>query len=183
MQKLERTTGETSITIREAEAARIETDFPLLTHMLEAFCCHGGFSMEIKAKGDVEVDPHHLVEDTGFLLGRFMKPAGPVQRAGCFTFPMDDALAQAAVDLSGRPYCLWSVNPVETTIAGTHTGLFREFFQGFARGAGAAVHLVLIHGTDPHHSIEAVFKAFARALAMALQPAKRTMSTKGVIEC
>ena len=183
MTETTRGTRETTISVRDAEEATVNTGWPFFTHMLEALCCHGMLQLSIEAKSDG--DRHHLVEDTGFVIGAHMKKRtqdNPVQRAGCFTYPMDDALAQAAVDISGRPYCVWRVDPGETLIDGTGILTFREFFTGFARGAGAAVHIRLIHGEDAHHSIEAVFKAFGRAIREATAPSKKLMSTKGVID-
>ncbi len=163
----------------------ISTSYPFLTHMLEAFSCHGNFSLEITAEGDIEVDPHHLIEDSGYCLGRALSKASDftsILRAGSFTFPMDDSLALVSVDLCGRSCSVWNVSPSVKTINGIHISVFSEFFQGFARGAGAAVHAVLLYGEDPHHAVEAVFKAFGRALSQALQKSDTTRTTKGVID-
>ena len=188
MSTFTRKTKETDIRVefdgRSGESS-ISTAYPFLTHMLEAFSCHGDFSLQITAEGDTEVDPHHLIEDCGYCLGRALSKGSDfasIQRAGSFAFPMDDSLALVSVDLCGRPCSVWNVSPSVKTVNGVHISVFSEFFQGFSRGAGAAVHAVLLYGENPHHAVEAVFKAFGRALNQALQKSDTARTTKGVID-
>ena len=188
MCKVTRRTSETDITavfMKKGSPCMIQTDFPLFSHMLQAFCCHGGFALEITASGDVQVDPHHLLEDTGYVLGKLFKKSfsyAGILRSGCFTFPMDDALVTASVDMSGRPFCSWEVKPEERIASGVDIGAFREFYRGFCRGANCNLHVLLHYGIDPHHSLEASFKAFGKALAEALTPSDFLRSTKGAID-
>lgn len=188
MTEVNRTTAETDISAKlgSAGASRsICTGFPFLTHMLDAFACHGGFPLVISASGDTAVDPHHLIEDCGYATGRLFRNNFPyvgIVRCGNFSFPMDDALARISVDLSGRPFCSWNFSPVERTVSGMDTGVFREFFTGFSRGAGACIHVDLLRGTDAHHSVEAVFKAFGRALSSALEKSETVRTSKGVFD-
>lgn len=186
-----RNTKETTINMElnldEDAPRRIETSLPFLTHMLETLSCHGGWSLKVEAQGDIEVDPHHLMEDCGIVLGRTLaqalKDAGPIQRAGFSLFPMDRSLAQVALDLCGRPNLVWNV-PFEMRSIGTlDPGLFYDFFKGFAGNAGATVHVNVPYSDNDHHAIEAVFKAFARAATQATTPIEGDgpLSTKGVL--
>ena len=188
MSKFTRETTETDIQVEfdgTAGDSSISTSYPFLSHMLDAFSCHGNFSLQITAEGDTEVDPHHLIEDCGYCLGRALSGGtdfAATNRAGSFAFPMDDSLALVSVDLCGRSSCVWSVSPAEKSVNGVSISVFGEFFQGFSRGAGAGVHAVLLYGVNPHHAIEAVFKAFGRALHQALQKSDAIRTTKGVID-
>lgn len=185
MSTFTRKTKETDITVQfdgTPGEVLISTGYPFLSHMLDAFCCHGNFSLQITAEGDMEVDPHHLVEDCGYCLGRALATESDyssVNRTGSFAFPMDDSLALVSVDLSGRPYSVWKVSPAEKTVNGISIGVFSEFFQGFSRGANAGVHALLLYGENPHHAVEAVFKAFGRALNQALEKTCKPRTTKG----
>lgn len=188
MNIVERTSTETSVIASFAPDRKnneIRTDYPFLTHMINAFACHGNFPLSIDAKGDTEVDIHHLVEDSGYAIGKLCRKTfsyNTLLRSGSFCFPMDEALARVSIDLSGRPYCLWQVKPEDKTVMGIDVGVFREFFTGFCRGAGACIHISLLNGTDAHHSIEAVFKAFGRALSQAVSKSETARSTKGVFD-
>ena len=157
--------------------------------MLELFAHHGGFDLEIVAKGDLDVDQHHTVEDTGIALGDAVRKAlgskRGILRAGYFLMPMDETLAAAAVDLSGRPYCVCNVKVAAKRVGDFQSELVEDFFLGFAQSARANVHLRALYGRSSHHQIEAVFKAFARALRFAVAKDKRLRnvlpSTKGLL--
>jgi imidazoleglycerol-phosphate dehydratase len=167
----------------------IATGIRFLDHMLELFAKHGGFDLKIKAKGDLDVDQHHTVEDVGIALGEaFDRALGDklgILRAGYFIMPMDETLAIAAVDLSGR--AAYAVDTkVRTRLVGDlQSELVTDFFEGFARGARANVHVKTVYGRSNHHKIEAIFKAFARALRVACSRDKQLgemlPSTKGLL--
>jgi len=173
---LRRTTKETDIRVRlnlEGRGrARIATGIRFLDHMLELFARHGAFDLELRARGDLDVDQHHTVEDVGIILGEAVgKALGAkrgIFRAGYFLMPMDEALAAAAVDLSGRPVCVcrWKIRAQR--VGDLHTELLEDFFAGFAQAARANLHLRLLQGRSSHHQVEALFKAFARALRFAV---------------
>jgi imidazoleglycerol-phosphate dehydratase len=190
---LDRTTKETNITVRlkiEGRGRyRISTGIRFLDHMLELFAHHGGFDLQLMADGDLDVDQHHTVEDVGIALGQaFAKALGSkrgILRAGYFVMPMDETLGLVAVDFSGRAAAM-----VETKIRGRLVGdlqaeLVHDFFEGFARGAQANVHARVLYGRSNHHKIEALFKAFARALRAACwrdqQMLRLLPSTKGLL--
>ena len=150
---------------------RVSTGIGFLDHMLQLLARHGGFDLELRASGDLEVDQHHTVEDIGIALGEAFDAAlgdrRGIARAGCFLMPMDEALALAAVDFSGR-----ATAAVETGVRAVRLGdlqatLVTDFFEGFARGARATVHVRVLYGRSGHHKVEALFKAFARAAAAA----------------
>jgi len=158
-------------------------------HMLELFTKHGGFDLKLKATGDLDVDQHHTVEDVGIALGEaFSKALGDkrgIMRAGYFLMPMDETLGMAAVDFSGRAAAV-VITQLRTRLVGDlQSELVDDFFEGFARGARANVHLKTIYGRSNHHKVEALFKAFARALRVACsrdrQLAKMLPSTKGLL--
>ena len=168
---------------------KVSTGIRFLDHMLDLFARHGGFDLELACKGDLDVDQHHTVEDVGIALGEaFDKALGDkkgINRAGYFLMPMDETLGIAAVDLSGRVAAVIDTK-VRTRIVGDlQTELVFDFFEGFARGARANVHLKTMYGRSNHHKIEALFKAFARALRVACAKDKRLAqmlpSTKGLL--
>ncbi|HZV90093.1 MAG TPA: imidazoleglycerol-phosphate dehydratase HisB [Candidatus Binatus sp.] len=169
--------------------SRISTGIRFFDHMLDLVARHGAFDLEITAKGDLDVDQHHTVEDVGIALGEaVLKALGSkrgILRAGYFLMPMDETLAAAAVDLSGRPYCVVNAKIAAKLVGDFQTELTEDFFQGFAQAARANVHLRALYGRSSHHQVEAIFKAFARALRFAVSRDKRLRSvlpsTKGLL--
>jgi imidazoleglycerol-phosphate dehydratase len=169
--------------------SRITTGIRFFDHMLDLVARHGAFDLEITAKGDLDVDQHHTVEDVGIALGEaVLKTLGSkrgILRAGYFLMPMDETLAAAAVDLSGRPYCIVNAKISAKRVGDFQTELTEDFFQGFAQASRANVHLRALYGRSSHHQIEAMFKAFARALRFAVSRDKRLRSvlpsTKGLL--
>jgi imidazoleglycerol-phosphate dehydratase len=200
--EINRKTKETDIWIRvnlDGQGQAV-LDYPIgfLSHIFTAFARHGLFDLEIRASGDLEVDQHHLVEDTGIVLGRcFAQALGDkrgIRRVGSCLFPMDETLAQAAVDLSGRPFLVFRGNlsliPLVSGgaegIRSFQTDTVEDFWEAFAQNLGAALHLDIVRGRSDHHKIEALFKAAARALREACEidprEADRIPSTKGLLE-
>ena len=169
--------------------ARISTGIRFLDHMLELVTRHGGFDLQLTANGDLDVDQHHTVEDVGIALGDAVQKAlgnkRGILRAGYFVMPMDESLAVAAIDLSGRPRCVVDMKIKVSRVGDLQTELIEDFFQGFAQAARANVHLRALYGRSSHHQVEAVFKAFARALRFAVARDKRLRgvlpSTKGLL--
>lgn len=166
--------------------ARIDTPVPFLNHMLELFAKHGFFDLAVKAKGDVEVDYHHTLEDLGLVLGQAIAEAvgdkRGIRRYGSFLLPMDEALARIALDLSGRPCLVYEVTLPAPQVKDIDARLFREFFQALVNKSGMNLHIDLIRAGEVHHAFEAIFKAFARALdeATSIDPRiQGVMSTKG----
>jgi len=167
----------------------VSTGIRFLDHMLELFTRHGGFDLALKATGDLDVDQHHTVEDIGIVLGEAVAAAlgdkKGINRAGYFVMPMDETLAVTAVDLSGRPHAVVKLKVAVEKVGDLQTELVHDFFDGFAMGARANVHAVVLYGRSSHHHIEAVFKAFARALRVACardaRMAKMLPSTKGLL--
>ena len=157
--------------------------------MLDLVARHGGFDLAVTATGDLDVDQHHTVEDLGIALGEAIgKALGDrkgINRAGYFVMPMDETLAVAAVDLSGRPYAVVDLKVKTRLVGDLQTELVHDFFEGFAMGARANVHMNVMYGRSNHHKIEAVFKAFGRALRVACAKDKRMAqmlpSTKGLL--
>ena len=166
-----------------------ETGIRFLDHMLDLFARHGGFDLQVQCKGDLDVDQHHTVEDVGIVLGEaFDKALGDkkgINRAGYFLMPMDETLGIAAIDLGGRTSAVIDTKVKVRLVGDLQSELVFDFFEGFARGARANVHLKTMYGRSNHHKIEALFKAFARALRVACAKDKRlaTMlpSTKGLL--
>ena len=165
------------------------TGIRFLDHMLELFARHGGFDLRVKAAGDLDVDQHHTVEDLGIALGEaVLKAVGNkrgINRAGYFVMPMDETLAVAAIDLSGRPHTVVDLKGAAARVGDLQTELVHDFFEGFASGARANVHVKVMYGRSSHHKVEAVFKAFARALRVACARDRRLArmlpSTKGLL--
>lgn len=187
--KAARCTRETDITVEMClDGGRVEvsTGIGFFDHMLEAFAVHGGFGLTVQAKGDLQVDGHHTVEDTGIVLGKAFAEAlgdkGGIARFGSFTVPMDEALAFAAVDVSGRPYLVYQAQIKEERVGAYDTCLTPEFFRAFATHAGLTLHLKAEYGENAHHILEALFKAAAHALRLAVAPKAGTLSTKGALD-
>jgi imidazoleglycerol-phosphate dehydratase len=167
----------------------VSTGIRFFDHMLELFARHGGFDLKVQARGDLDVDQHHTVEDAGIALGeacsRALGDRRGINRAGYFVMPMDETLGVAAVDLGGRPHSVVDLKLRVTRVGDLQSELLPDFFGGFAQGARANVHLKVLYGRSSHHQVEALFKAFARALRMACSRDSRlrkTMpSTKGLL--
>jgi imidazoleglycerol-phosphate dehydratase len=188
-----RNTLETQIVVRlnldGSGAGRFATGVPFLDHMLDQIARHGLMDIEIEAKGDLHIDAHHTVEDIGITLGQaFAKAVGDkkgLTRYGHFYVPLDEALSRVVVDLSGRPGLVFEVPFTRATIGQFDVDLVREFFQGFVNHALVSLHIDNLRGVNAHHQAETVFKAFGRALRIAVTPDPRTAgtmpSTKGVL--
>jgi imidazoleglycerol-phosphate dehydratase len=191
--ELERVTTETQIAlalnIDGTGIYKVETGIRFFDHMLELFTRHGGFDLALACRGDLDVDQHHTVEDVGIALGEaFDRALGDkkgILRAGYFLMPMDETLGVAAVDLSGRAACVVETKVRVRMVGDFQSELVFDFFEGFARGARANVHLKTMYGRSNHHKIEALFKAFARALRVACSKDQRLAemlpSTKGLL--
>jgi imidazoleglycerol-phosphate dehydratase len=192
--RIDRQTTETqivlSINLDGRGAYEVSTGIRFLDHMLELFARHGGFDLKVAATGDLDVDAHHTVEDVGIALGEAVRQAlgskRGINRAGYFLMPMDETLAAAAIDLSGRPFPVVDLEKVRAARVGDlPTELVQDFFEGFANAARANVHVKVLYGRSSHHQIEAVFKAFARALRVACAKDRRLArmlpSTKGLL--
>ncbi len=153
--------------------------------MLTALSVHSGFALTVKAKGDLEVDAHHTVEDCGIVIGRALNEAlgdkSGITRYGSSFIPMDESLALAAVDISGRPYLAFDAAFDDAMVGEFDTCLCEEFFRALAFNAGITLHIKLFYGANSHHKIEAIFKAVAHALSIAAAPKDGTLSTKGVL--
>lgn len=169
-------------------AVRLETGLPFFDHMLHALFFHGGFDLALTAKGDIEVEPHHLVEDVGIVLGKataeIFDQNKAICRFGCETIPMDDALCRAVVDLCGRPYLVYRVAFPQPTCGTFDLSLLKEFFYAFAVNAGINLHAEAFYGENSHHIAEALFKALGKSLgaALTLSEKNRVLSTKGKID-
>jgi imidazoleglycerol-phosphate dehydratase len=192
--EISRETSETAITVAlglDGEGrADIATGIGFLDHMLTALARHGLFDLKVRAKGDLHIDFHHTTEDVGIVIGQCLRQAlgdkRGIRRYGAAVIPMDEALAEAAVDISGRPFLAWSVTFAQPKIGEMDTELFEEFFRALAFNAGITLHVTQKAGTNAHHVAEACFKALARALREAVEPDPRAISaipsTKGVLE-
>ena len=185
-----RTTKETDITIKfnidGSGKTNIHTGIGFFDHMLDGFARHGLFDLEVSAKGDLEVDCHHTIEDTGIVLGKAIAEAlgdkKGIKRYGSFMLPMDETLAICAVDLSGRPYLNFQADFTVEKLEDFDTEMFREFFYALSYSAGMNLHLKIMDGGNNHHMAEALFKAFGKALDMATMEEPRmkdVWSTKG----
>jgi len=191
--KVQRRTSETDISVEinldGSGQSIVDTSIPFLDHMLVLFARHGLFDLTVKGRGDTEIDDHHLVEDMGICLGKVVKEAigdkVGMNRYGSATIPMDETLCAVTLDVSGRPYLVYNV----AFSSGERTGKFdlqlvREFFKSFSDHSGITLHINLIYGENNHHIVEAIFKAFARALSMAATTNGRiqgVLSTKGCL--
>jgi imidazoleglycerol-phosphate dehydratase len=189
--EVQRKTTETQVKIRldmdGTGQSRVRTTMPFLDHMLTLMAKHGRFDLSIVAQGDIEVDFHHTVEDIGIVLGETVAKAlsdkKGIKRYGSFSVPMDEAIARVDLDLSGRPYLIYRVPlPKKKMIRDFDVELIEEFFKAFVVHSGITLHVNVPYGKNPHHILEAIFKAFGRALDQAVQPDARTRgvpSTKG----
>jgi len=189
--RVERKTKETAITIKWAldgdGTYAISTGIPFFDHMLSLFAKHGLFTLDVKAKGDTEIDYHHTVEDIGIAMGRALREAlknfEGIKRYGYAIIPMDESLCMFACDLGGRPALVWKGKLTGST-GGFDVDVVKEFFQGFANEAKVCLHVNLLYGGNLHHKVEAIFKAFGRGLREAVAKDERikgVLSTKGVL--
>jgi imidazoleglycerol-phosphate dehydratase len=190
---IQRHTRETQIHVRLGLEGKgrytVRTGIRFLDHMLELVARHGAFDLVIAAEGDLDVDQHHTVEDVGIALGEAVSAAlgtrRGINRAGYFVMPMDETLAVAALDLGGRPHAVVSLGVRVRVVGDLQTELVQDFFEGFALGARANVHVKILYGRSSHHRIEAAFKAFGRALRVACardrQLGRMLPSTKGLL--
>jgi len=191
--EVERNTKETRIKVRldldGTGRAKIATGIGFFDHMLDSFARHGGFDLDVETKGDLHIDMHHTVEDTGIVIGEAFRQAldgyKGVRRFGHAYIPMDETLTRCAIDLSNRPYLIWRVSYARPKVGDMDTELFKEFHHAFAMHAGACVHIETLYGDNSHHITESGFKALARALRDAVEPDPKTggaaPSTKGVL--
>jgi imidazoleglycerol-phosphate dehydratase len=189
--EIDRTTKETKIRaavdLDGTGKSRIATGIGFLDHMLEQLAKHGLIDIELEAKGDLHIDQHHTVEDTGIVLGQAVAKAlgdrAGIRRYGAALIPMDEALTRVALDASNRPYLVWKVAFKRPAIGGVDSELFQEWFRAFAQNAGLTLHIESVYGENHHHIIESCFKGLARALRQAVEPDPRAggavPSTKG----
>jgi len=190
--EIERKTNETSIYVNwnldGTGIAKINTGIPFMDHMLTLFARHGGFDLAVQAQGDLDVDCHHTMEDLGLTMGHALTQAldtkEGIRRYGSFLLPMDESLAMVALDLSGRPYLVYDVQPPVEYIKDLDTALFREFFQALSVKGGLTLHIRMLSSGEVHHVFEAIFKGFSRALSEAVSMDPRVQgvpSTKGIL--
>jgi imidazoleglycerol-phosphate dehydratase len=190
---VDRKTRETQILVRLQIEGRgqyaVRTGIRFLDHMLELVARHGAFNLDIQASGDLDVDQHHTVEDVGITLGEAVSKAlgdrRGINRAGYYVMPMDEALGVAAIDLGGRPHAVVDLGVKVRLVGDLQTELIADFFEGFALGARGNIHVKVLYGRSSHHRVEAIFKAFGRALRVACakdrQLARMLPSTKGLL--
>lgn len=184
---ISRKTKETDIKIElslDGGECEINTGIGFFDHMLTAFAVHGGFGLKADVKGDLHVDCHHTIEDTGIVLGKaFAEALGDksgIERYGSFTVPMDESLAFVSLDVSGRPFLVFNAEFPEERVGEFDSCMCEEFMRAFAYNAGITLHVNMIYGGNTHHQIEAIFKALAHALAVAVrETGKGVLSTKG----
>lgn len=184
-----RETGETNVTVSlnlDGGPVSVDTGVGFLDHMLEAFAVHGGFGLTVTARGDLKVDAHHTVEDTGIVLGRAFAGAlgekNGIARYGHAVIPMDEALGFAAADIGGRAFLVFDAVFPQRKTGDFDTCLVEEFFRALAFHAGMTLHLQAVYGKNAHHMIESLFKAAGHALRAAVTPLAGTLSTKGHID-
>ena len=176
-----------SIDLDGTGKSTVSTGVGFFDHMLESFARHGGFDMEVETKGDLHIDMHHTVEDTGIVIGQAFKQAADgfkgVRRFASAYIPMDETLTRCALDLSNRPYLIWRVTYARPKVGEMDTELFKEWFQAFAQNAGVCLHIENLYADNSHHIVETCFKGLARALRQAVTPDERlegsVASTKG----
>ncbi|BFU95704.1 MAG: Imidazoleglycerol-phosphate dehydratase [Nitrospira sp.] len=190
---IQRATKETDIRVEwmldGSGHSKINTSIRFFDHMLELLARHGFFDLTVGAKGDTDVDEHHTVEDVGIVMGKALHQAlgekAGIKRFGFASAPLDETLAQVTVDLSGRPFLVYNVNLPDRKIKSFDLGLFEDFFQAFVTHGGLNLHVNLLYGRNPHHIMEAIFKALAKALDQATtvedRLAGRVLSTKGML--
>ena len=189
--KVTRTTRETDInitvTLDGKGTAKIDTGIGFFDHMLTALSVHSGISMDISVKGDLHVDGHHTVEDTGIALGQALAAAlgdkSGIKRYGTFYIPMDESLAMTSLDISNRPFLVFNAEFTNQSCGGYDVCLTEEFFRAFAFNAGITMHINLMYGSNDHHKCEAIYKSCAHALkeAVEITESGKTLSTKGVL--
>jgi imidazoleglycerol-phosphate dehydratase len=188
--KIIRKTTETDIQLEidldKTTGSKIDTTIPFFNHMLELFARHGFFKLIIKSKGDTQIDDHHLIEDLGICLGKAVGQAldkkKGINRYGSASVPMDECLCRVDLDISGRPYLIYNVKYGRRKIGGFDPALIKEFFKAFTDHSNITLHINFVYGDNGHHIIEAIFKAFARALREAVtlnENIKGVLSTKG----
>lgn len=187
---VERKTKETEIFVAvdlDGGNISIDTGIGFFDHMLTALAMHSGIALTVMAKGDLEVDCHHTVEDVGIVLGQALSKAlgdkSGIKRYGSFFIPMDEALAFASIDISGRPFLVFDAEMPQAVVGGFDCCMTEEFFRAFAFNAGITLHIKCEYGSNSHHIIEAIFKAVAHSLACAVEKTDsgKTLSTKGVL--
>ena len=189
---LQRTTKETDLTIELDTSGdggiEIKTQLPFLNHLLHSMAFHGNFSLKINGVGDIDVDPHHLVEDVGLVLGdalfKTIEQFGPVMRFGHSVIPMDEALSEVTIDAGGRAFCLYRADYPQPYSGSFNMSLLNEFFHAFAAKANMTIHAQCRCGENSHHMAESLFKALGKAIYQAYQPLKEgspVLSTKGII--
>jgi imidazoleglycerol-phosphate dehydratase len=191
--QIKRTTKETDIAVEldldGTGVSAIQTGIGFFDHMLESFAKHSAIDLKVQAQGDLHIDMHHTVEDTGIAIGAAVKQAlgelKGIRRFGNAYIPMDETLSRAAIDLSNRPYLIWRVKFDRPKVGEMDTELFKEWFQAFAMNSGACLHVENLYGENTHHIVESCYKALARALREAVEIDPRTLgaspSTKGVL--
>lgn len=188
--QISRKTKETDISLSlclEGGSISIDTGIGFFDHMLNSFATHAGFGLELKVKGDLYVDEHHTVEDTGIVLGKafsqILKDKASIDRFGSFYVPMDEALAFAAVDISGRPYLVFDADFPQEMCGQYNCAMTVEFMRAFSYNAGITLHIKSMYGDNSHHITEAIFKAVAHALRLAVKEntSDKPLSTKGVL--
>ena len=190
--KISRKTSETSIELSlnldEAGRGKINSGNAFLDHMLDLFQVHGGFKLDLTCKGDVEVDMHHSMEDIGIVLGQALVEClgdkKGIERYGFYFVPMDEALSRVCIDFSNRIGFVWNVNLPAAMAGGIEASMFEHFFKSVCENARMNLHVELFYGSDNHHCLESIFKAFARAVAMAVAPSRNQKgipSSKGVL--
>ncbi|MFC1553779.1 imidazoleglycerol-phosphate dehydratase HisB [candidate division KSB1 bacterium] len=188
--KISRKTNETDITVSIAingkRKIKINTGIGFFDHMLELFAFHGGFDLEVTGKGDLKVDCHHLIEDTGLVLGEaFRKILGDkssIKRYGIAFVPMDESLSRTVIDISGRPFIVFNSSFSQDKIGDMDTEMVKEFFHAFAQKSGITLHIETLYGENNHHICESIFKSFGQSLSEASSPkGSQIPSTKGVL--
>ena len=190
--KIERKTGETDISLTleldNGAPGKIDSGNAFLDHMLNLFQVHGGFHLDLSCKGDVEVDMHHSMEDIAIVLGQALVEClgdkKGIERYGFYFVPMDEALSRVCIDFSNRIGFVWNVKLPAAMAGGIEASMFEHFFKSLAENARMNLHVELFYGNDNHHGLESVFKAFARAVAMAVAPSRNVKgipSSKGVL--
>lgn len=187
---VERKTKETDIKLTlnvDGGNISIDTGIGFFDHMLNSFATHGGFGLELSVKGDLDVDEHHTIEDTGIVLGKAFAEAlgdkGSIDRFGSFYVPMDEAIAFASVDISGRPFLVFDAEFPQDRCGGYDCSMTVEFMRAFAYNAGITLHMKSVYGDNSHHITEALYKAVAHALRLAVKQntSNKPLSTKGVL--
>ena len=187
---IQRNTKETKINIElnlDGGEVEVSTGIGFFDHMLTAFGVHGGFGLRVEVKGDLEVDTHHTAEDTGIVLGKAFKEAlgdmSGIERYGSFNIPMDESLAQVSLDISNRPFLVFNAKFEQELCGDYETCVTEEFWRAFAMNSGITLHINVPYGTNAHHQIEAIFKAVAHALRIAVTKNSdgAVLSTKGVL--